>query len=546
MLSLRSYAFVLTLLCILTLSTGCGKSNDSDAPASTTTTTSTSTTTASISGSVFAAPVSGASVLAKTASGTTLAGPVTTAADGTYTITIASADLASDLIIESSSGTYTDEATGSTTTAGKLAAYISGGTLSDGSSVHLDPSSTIVHDLVQTYGKSLSSAKSTFAAAFGYTPDTSIEPRNDAVSTASKRLAGLRAGVFSRLTQDLVLSAAQQFSLMASLAKDLSDGKLDGIRSAASTTELITVGSTTLGEDIQNLFEHSLATYLSDSTRNLTGLGPNQIGSLPFGRVALTPSYRIEYIENGGAAAVGKTSFRLKITDQNLGTAVTGTSVAVMPKMHMSFTDMHSTPGDTMAMEDGSTGIYDCTLYYVMGSGMNAGYWELKVTIGGMGGETATFYPSVGMMSMFGTPFMKLNTAATGTDLISGMMGMPAKRPWYVFFDELSSGMSPTISMFLAAKDTMMSFPSIVSGGTVTLHDQNNALIPIDTVEMKAYSSDWTEFTGSDDGAGYWSFSIPSGVISMGTNTVFVTLKVNGDLKSTSSSTYAAFTIKKM
>jgi hypothetical protein len=117
----------------------CGTSGDSASPNAAPAT--------EITGSVFAAPVNGAAVTVKDANGITIAGPVSTANDGTYRVVIPTSALDSDLRIESNAGTFTDEATGTATTAGTLAAFITGGTLTTGS-VHIDPSSTIIHALV--------------------------------------------------------------------------------------------------------------------------------------------------------------------------------------------------------------------------------------------------------------------------------------------------------------------------------------------------------------------------------------------------------------
>src|SRR5512135_64438 len=125
---------------IMALLTGCGSSSNDAAPGTT-----------AISGSVYAAPVSGASVVVKNAAGATIAGPVTTSADGTFTISCPTSATGSDLSIESSGGTFTDEATGTSgVPAGTLSAYVSGGTATI---VHIDPSSTIIHALVSSHSK---------------------------------------------------------------------------------------------------------------------------------------------------------------------------------------------------------------------------------------------------------------------------------------------------------------------------------------------------------------------------------------------------------
>lgn len=109
---------------------------------------SNSTSRTMIVGSVFASAVSGANVSAKNTSGQTIAGPVTTDASGTYSIDIPTYSLASDLIIETDNGTFIDEATAIQAPAGKMGAYIKGGSLQAGSSVNITPTSSIIHGLV--------------------------------------------------------------------------------------------------------------------------------------------------------------------------------------------------------------------------------------------------------------------------------------------------------------------------------------------------------------------------------------------------------------
>ena len=122
MKSLKSYGLGLVLASMTLLIASCGGSGG-DAPAS-------SAASTTITGSVFAAPVAGATVVVLNSSGTTtIAGPVTTAGDGTYSVNIPNAELIADLIISSNSGTFTDEATGGPTPAGTMAAYVEAGTL---------------------------------------------------------------------------------------------------------------------------------------------------------------------------------------------------------------------------------------------------------------------------------------------------------------------------------------------------------------------------------------------------------------------------------
>lgn len=97
----RTFCFYsLSVLAIATLLVACG-GGDSVTPASVT-----------ISGSAVKGPVNGATVTVKKASDGTVVGTTTTGAGGVYTLTV---PYQGDVIIEVSSGTYTDEATGATT-----------------------------------------------------------------------------------------------------------------------------------------------------------------------------------------------------------------------------------------------------------------------------------------------------------------------------------------------------------------------------------------------------------------------------------------------
>jgi len=75
---------------------------------------------ATLSGTVFAATVDGASCEIKLTDETPVAGPFTTSADGSHSIKVPKSELSSDLILSCSGGSYTDEADDSTQTAGAL------------------------------------------------------------------------------------------------------------------------------------------------------------------------------------------------------------------------------------------------------------------------------------------------------------------------------------------------------------------------------------------------------------------------------------------
>ena len=501
----------------------CGKSSSSDAPAAVDTTT--------VGGSVYAASVSGGAVVVKDASGNTIAGPVNTTSDGTYTVNIPTAALSSDLRIESSGGTYSDEATGTNTTAGTLAAYITGGSITSGG-VHLDPSSTIIHDLVTKNSKTFGESQTIFSSAFGFNPDCSIMSKNVSSTggTNGERMKAFRAGVFSQLTKDMGFTPDKQFEILTELAQDLADdGKLDGSAGAD------------IPADIQNRFEHAMASWLSNTTVNLTGLTAADIAPLPFGKVALTNHYRVEYVPGMMAAIMGKTSFKLKITNRSDGSPATGLMVSLMPMMHMA-TMGHSAPVDVVA-EEGSTGIYDCTAYYLMPSGAGMGYWSLQVNIGSMTGEAATFYPAVGMAMGSDTVRAMLYGP---DDIISGMSGTQYNK-YFLFNDGAVTASASTLKLLISHGENMnMKFVS-VSGGSVL--SSPTGTVTSMTMQASMDSAFTSPLSAVDNGNGHWSVSGLTGLVSAQTTTIYVKLNVNSQNKTTNgavasgSNAYATFVV---
>jgi hypothetical protein len=516
------FRYFISPLCLLTALTlwGCGGS-------------SSTTPTTAVSGAVFAGPAAGASVTVKTGAGAIVSGPVTTGSDGSFTIAIPTSALSSDLVFETSGGSFPDEATGTSGVAmGALSAHIAGGSLSAGGHVTVDPSSTVIQKLVKG-GMTRIAAEAAFGLAFGYTPDCSVKPAFAAMSSAStmtQRLAGLRAAAFSQLAKDLGLPADKQFELVHALADDLSDGVLDGAKSGVAVT---TASGTAIPADVAGRFAKAFAAFLTG------GLNKSKLTSTPFSTTFLTPSYKVEYVPGTMSATQGKTSFKIRLTNRSDGTPATGKAITLMPKMYMS-TMSHAAPVDQV-VESGTPGTYDCTVYYLMASGPGMGYWELKVMIGM---ESACFYPQVAM-TMGSTARATLKGVS---DTYPGMMG-PAKRTYYLFNGGLSGmGDSKTFQLFIAAADDsmMMSYPPVSPGST--LHDATNAAWTVSAMAVEASSdggSTWT--AGLDGGGGHWSVAGLAGLGSGGT--ILTRITVNGEQKTTDGNApagangYATFTI---
>ena len=506
----------LALAGLVGLQVACSSSSDSG-PAS-----------AAISGSVVAAPVSGASVQLKDAAGNALADPVTTESDGSYSVTVTGA-MPDALVLESTGGTYSDEASGTATDAGILMAYVDGTSMSAGGQVHATPASTIVSRMVMTHGMTLSAAQAAFESAFGFSADTATAPADAtapaADATEEELLAGLRAAAFSQLTEDLDLTPVEQFDLLNALAADLADGELDGENAGSN---IAITASVMMPIDIQNRFVTALLNFHNDGlmgdTKNdndMTGLDNSQIGVLPFAKVATTGStagaYKVEYISGMMDAMQGKTEFQLKITDDS-GAPVSST-VELMLMMHMS-DRKHSTPDLDCEEDIAIIGEYYCTVYYVMPSvmttGDSMGFWQINVTVDS---KTAVFYPKV-MMAMGDTTRVLLKGIVP--DTIS-MMGEQVSRPYNLFRNslELNSTSGYDFELFIAPMDTMTSFPALVESGT-------SGSLTVDDVKVE-FSTDaliWTEATNVGlNGTGTWSIKGLTGV----TDKIYVKLYVDNN-----------------
>lgn len=501
---LKSYNLGLVLASMALLIASCGGSG-SGAPAAAAAAASTT-----ITGSVFAAPVAGATVIVLDSTGTIIAGPVETLNDGTYSVSLPTAELANDLVFSSSFGVFTDEATGALTPAGTMSAYVEAGRLSAAAKITLDPASTIIHELVSTRGKTLSQAKTIFFNAFGYTPDISVTPvlPNTPVteSTKPQRFAGLFAAAISQITKDLSLSPDKQFDLCTALADDIADGKLDGLVDATTPVPIGGTGTNVPADVI---------TKIGKALENCS-------------KVAYTPSYKIVYSYPMGSmgSSQGKSTFKLAITGPSGITPMPGLVLSVEPMMHMSSAE-HAAPVDTIV--DNGDGTYTCTIYYLMASvmnGMASGHWELTVTIGsGTSAETSYFYPFAGM-AMGDTASASLYGPS---DIVSGMSGTE-NRKYYLFKENVISAATPTLNLYIAHDEGMkMSFKpafngAVLSGTTTSL-----------SVRASTDKSTWST-SNVDNANGHWSLSGISGLVSGVTTTIYVELIANAEQKTTNGS----------
>jgi hypothetical protein len=440
-------------------------------------------------------------------------------------MSIPTASLASDLIFSSTSGTYTDEATGVQTPAGTMAAYVEAGTLAAGSKVALDPSSTITCKLVTALGKTATEAKTAFGNGFGFMSDASVVPELTTSplngSDAAPRLRGIIAAALSQLTKDLGLAPEQQFDLLTALAEDISDGKLDGMNGASP----VTIPGTAV------VVPTDILTKYYQAADNAS-------------RTAFTSTYKVEYVPGMMAAVQGKTTFTIKITKLSDSSPAQGLTLSLMPMMHM-LTMNHSTPLDNIV--DNGNGTYSCTIYYLMASTMNGmpmGYWELKVMIGsGMTGEAVTFYPYVGMA--MGSDTVRV-TLYGPDDIVSGMSGTQYNK-YYLFRNGSVTAAASTLKLFIShGEDMNMNFVPVSSGSVLS---SPTGTVTAMTVQASLDSSFSSPLTAVDNGNGNWSVPGLTGLVSAQTTTIYVKLNVNSQDKTTNgaaasgTNAYATFVV---
>lgn len=480
-------------------------------------TTPTSTT---ISGSVFASDVNGATVTAKKiADGSTVGGPATTNADGSYSMDILDTDLASDLVIESTGGLFDDEETGDIgIQAGYMSAFVAGDTLAAGDSVHVTPDSTIHADLITKYNKTPTEAQTSFFKAFAHNVDTSIDPVDITDPTSfnaddTSRHAGWRAAVYSRLANTLTLAPVDQFDMFAAIAQDISDGIMD----AEDTSVPVLIGSTGINAP-------TLADYIT-ATDSFT--------------TEDSATYRVTYTPPP-MNVHGKNQFTLTITD-TAGSPVTGltggTDLKVMPMMYMA-DRTHATPiGEITETVPGVSGIYNVTVYYLMPSRMDMnqttmGTWDLKVMTNM---ETVHFYPNIDM-AMGDTVRSDPRLLGIG-DTIKNMDGLETGRPYNIFRDGdpvLQAGSTDyDFEIFISPMETMMSFPALIVGNTlVSGMDGTPLLVTSVDIDVNVNNGTWDTNSDQDNGDGTWTLNTLQ-LNSGSSNEIKIRVIVNGETKTT-------------
>jgi hypothetical protein len=498
------------VLCLLSACGGSGGSGNSGAAVPVATT--------SVNGVVFAGPVTGAVLTVKDQAGVTVAGPITVAsADGSYQIAIPNSALAGSLVFEATGGSYPDEATGTASVPlGSFSAYVAPGSITAGANITLDASSTIVQKLVAG-GRTLAAAQSVFSSAFGYVPDCSVAPVFANLSTnatQSSKLAGLRAAFFSQLAKDLSLAPGKQSEMVQALADDLSDGVLDGKKGSAP---VLMVSGAALPEDIALRYAASVITF-EGCANNKIKLTPDKIGAPPSGSLALTASYRVEYLAASGGDLTAKDSFQLKITRRSDGTPVTGLASGMVLTQLMVMTSMSSSSTWPNAVIESSVpGTYVATLYYSMATTGLEMYWKLSVAIGA---ETAVFYPRVAALPVGNTISAKLSSS---TD-----PALTGNRTYRIWRDTVSHGVTGyDFTVFLSSTDSGNTLP-VYAGALWSTPQLSLGSV---TLQVSSDGSTWGPLTPVGNSGRYQvsRLSLTSG----SARTLYLKLQINGNTYTT-------------
>ena len=239
-------------------------------------------------------------------------------------------------------------------------------------------------------------------------------------------------------------------------------------------------------------------------------------------------------------AQVGQTVFAINLSD-NFSNPQAGITPTIKPMMDMG-SHKHSSPYSGCTETD-TEGNANCTVYFNMASvapnGDAMGTWNIDMTLPNTqtgnssdGSETITFTPEVNM-AMGTTRIAKLRG---GSDDQAPSMNDKTDGRQYLIFNNGISGSenNKSVELFIAAKETMMHFPALTTELTLNAGNRETELTISDiVVEVSTDNSNWTTATpngnSNGNGNGIWTADDISGL----TNELYVSLKVNGEIKTT-------------
>ncbi|MGB1464946.1 MAG: InlB B-repeat-containing protein [Alcanivorax nanhaiticus] len=190
-----------------------------------------------VSGAVTKGPVAGAELYlyrmdaAGNKTGDAVAGPIQTAADGSWSVQLPGS-IPRPLLIESSGGTYTDEATGGTVNAGSLNSFLPEGA----ETAAVTPLSELLvrstrEHLASNPGDSIEAGIDAGAGVLDDVLGVTFDPLTTVPSTtgddaAAKQYAAVLGGLSTQA--NTLIGSADPFDTVMALIEDASDGVVDG------------------------------------------------------------------------------------------------------------------------------------------------------------------------------------------------------------------------------------------------------------------------------------------------------------------------------
>lgn len=241
-------------------------------------------------------------------------------------------------------------------------------------------------------------------------------------------------------------------------------------------------------------------------------------------------------------ATVGKSVFSVNVQDDT-GSAIANLTPTMTPMMNMAAGHQHSAP-HTGCTETDVDGNAECTSYFLMPSEMNGvtmGDWSLGFSLS-EGSETISFAPVV-KMAMGDTALAKLKgddndqiPAMAMQEMTMHSMAMDSMemevqteaRTYFIFNNGIMTmGDNSSVELFLAAKESMMSFPTLTQNLVLNADSANE--LTIDTLQVQVSSDNATWVNASSQGEGIWKATEITGL----TDTLYVSLSINGETKTT-------------
>ncbi len=239
-------------------------------------------------------------------------------------------------------------------------------------------------------------------------------------------------------------------------------------------------------------------------------------------------TYLVEYIPGMMDAAMGKTTFKLRVRTRADYLPATGLAITLKPLMTMP-TYSHSAPADVVT-ESATPGTYDCAIYYQMASGAGMGYWEVTATIGA---EKAVFNPSVAMAMGTDSTLVRLWGV---TDVGAGGMAITK---YVIFKDGPLTAATGSLRLYLArGENMMMDFKPVYVGATLA---GPTGTVTSATLTASADAAFTTPLSASHAANGHWSVDVSSLSPAAGTQaTVYLKLDVNGENKTSDGNVLSA------